>query len=254
MAFDKIRSKLITPVPNDYVELPYMKRRATYRHMKNNELKDLLKAVEKQDEFLINSVLDTILDKCVIDIDGEPYESDKITLADRIYLLLMIRKSTFGDDCKIQLPHIKEDTNLSVNVKISQFEVKYQEDSLFTLLHLNDEVKISLDCICRKDEKDLETYLRSLKTDSLNDRRYGLYAAIIKNFFIKNEDGEFKPEPVTFNDKVKYILEYADKNVINQIENFLKNMDFGIKLETTIHTDKYSNEKEELHFLSFFMI
>jgi hypothetical protein len=247
-------------IPESVVELPSGRQRATIRPMKVKEQRSVLKAIEKKDEYLINKAFDGILDHCVLTVDDEPFDNDSLIVQDRTYLLIKIQELTTGSISKIS--HINPKTEEIVNdveVNISEFPVKYFDGELYKELQLSDSIFIEIGPVTRKDEKNIDNWVRKNKSqDSVIERRYCAYAAVIKSIY-SYEDSEDEDEKVkneyelTFDEKVKFITENCSNKELKIIDEFLKTLDFGIDLVFNFEDGDYNNPEEEANILSFFI-
>lgn len=243
-------------VPENVIELPYRRAKATFRPMLNRELKSFLKALEKKDEYLINEALDTILENCVNSVNGEDFDNDKLSIIDRTFLLLQIRRATLGNVAKF--PHMNEKISdpVEVEVDIDDFEVVYKDDAIDKLIDLMPGVRVTLGPITRNDEKQMERYIKSKGSrNSIIDRRYCSYAALVQSIEMEDEEnpGEWDKVNVTYDDKVKFVSDFCGPTHSEQFDEFSKNFDFGVKMEFSFNHGTYSNEKEEINLISFFI-
>jgi hypothetical protein len=242
-------------IPQDVVDLPSGFGKATIIPMKVKEQKDFLKALEKQDEYLINEAFDKILIRCVIFINGNPCDIDALCIQDRSYLLLMIRKLT---NPKAKISHIcpvseKVYTNIEIDMTTLETE-KFEGTSLTKeeLVSLN--IKILLGPVYRKDEKDVEKWLKSKSKDkSVIDKKYCGYAAVVKEIFIRDdENSDWQPQQFSFDNKVEFITEMCSQTVTASIDEFIKTLNFGIKTTFNFKSDEFEGEQEAM-LISFFM-
>jgi len=242
-------------VPDFSTELPYLKKKASYRAMKNKELKSFLKAIEKKDEYLINDALDKILEYCVISIDGKPFDNNELCIQDRTYLLLKVRQASLGDIAKF--PHIyKEDAQpVEVTVDISEFPIVYKEESVEEIVQLNDAVRVTLSPVTRATEKELESWIKKNGSkESMIDRRYCAYAALISNVEMLSDDNkEWEHVTLSFEERVKVVEEMCGPTDIENFNKITEKLDFGVKLYFKFKHEDYENEKEEINLLSFFI-
>lgn len=245
-------------ISDNCVELPYLRKKATYRPMRNKELKDFLKAIEKRNEYLINESLDSILEQCVSKIDDEPFDVDSLCMQDRTFLLVKIKQATRGNKVKF-LHAYKEDRDpVEVEVDLNDFEVVYQESEIEEILNLTDTVKITIGLATRKAEKSLENWLKKYAAkDSVADRRYSSYATLITKVEMLDEesqDNTWEEVNLTFADKVKVIEDFCSSSDIEKLDELIEKMNFGIKLTFNFNHEDYSNENEEINLLSFFIM
>jgi len=238
-------------------ELPYLRRKATYRPMKNKEIKSFLKALEKKDEYLINQSLDEILEECVLTIDGEPFNPDEICTQDRTFLLVRIRQSSIGDEAKF--PHIYDEDKppKEVEIDISDLETTYLEQEIKEPVEVSGGVKIYVEPILRKTEKEMEKWIKThAARDSVIDRRYCALAALVGKVEIKNDDDDevWDEVDLSYADKVKFLVEYCNPRDLEKIEKAADKLKFGIDMTFHFQHDDYEIEKEEINLLSFFII
>lgn len=242
-------------IPQGAVTLPSNGTKATIRPMKVKEQKDFLKAFEKKDEFLLNEAFDRILSSCVISVDDKPYDNDVICVQDRTFLLIKIRQLTSGD--KIKIPHYSADSDKvqQIEVDISKFPVETHEGNLNSEIDVSESVKLVLGPVTRKNEKDLEKYLKSkgdLK-DSVIERRYCAYAALIKEIKSKDDKGEWSKVDATYENMVEFVTSHCSEKELKQIDEYTKTLDFGIRLKLSDAAES-SDVNDEASLLSFFII
>lgn len=258
--FTDLRKKLAqerSSVPEFSVQLPYLKKNATFRAMKNKELKNFLKALEKKDEYLINEAFDRILDNCVVNVEGHTsFEPDNLTIQDRTYLLLQIRRESRGNIANF--PHVIDghDTPIEVEIDIDELLVEYKDEPVEDEIKIKDtSFTIVLGPPTRGDEKDMENWLKTHGAkNNMADRRYCSYATIIKQVKVESEDGQ-EVYNLTYDEKVKLISDHLQPSDIVPLTEFVeKELDFGVKLEFHCVSGDYENESEEINILSFFII
>lgn len=265
--FSDIKKKFALEMNKDIateaVDLPSGLGKATLVSMKIKEQKDFLKALEKQDEYLINEAFDKILLKCVLSINDAPVDLDQLCIQDRTFLLLMVRKLL---NPKAKISHIcpvSEKVYNDIEIDLNTLEVTpYTGKKLIEEISLNDNIKIKIGPVTRKDEKEIERWIKGKSKDkSLVDKRYCAYAAVIKEVIIKNQDtGEFESQELNFDNKVELIVDVCSQNVIDIVDNYIKTLDFGIKLKFNFESKDesgkviYQNSEEEAMLISFFIM
>lgn len=247
-------------IPQAIVELPSNRKKATLRAMKVKEQKEFLKALEKRDEFLINEAFDKILTACVLTVNDEAFDGDTLCVQDRMFLLLKVRQLSSGD--KITIPHVievdgKEKTE-QIEVDMTKFNVTYKDGELNKEVMINPTTKILLGPSTRKNEKDLETWIKTkgVSKESLIERRFAAYATLLKEIWFIPEDSkdrEWVNVPVTFSDAVEFVTDACTEKNLKQFEEYAKELDFGIKLVVPVNVNGYSNPSEEVNLISFFI-
>lgn len=247
-------------IPQDVVELPSGAGKATIIPMKVKEQKDFLKALEKQDEFLINEAFDKLLTKCVVSINSNPCDIDALCIQDRTYLLLMIKKLT---NPKAKISHIcPVSEKVYSNIEIDMNELKtenFQGKTLTQEFSLSQSIKLVLGPVYRKDEKEVEKWLKAKSKDkSLIDKKYCGYSAVVKEVLVKNEKEEWEPQQLSFENKVDFIIDMCPQSVIAAIDEFIKTLNFGIKTTFNFKSENpdgtviFEGEQEAM-LISFFM-
>lgn len=244
-------------ISEEVVELPSNKSRATIRPMKVKEHKQILKAFEKKNEYLINQAFDELLERCVISIDGEPFNSDELIIQDRIFLLVKIRQLSTGD--KIKIVHVDEKTNEvkdDIEIDISKLKVDYFEGELTKEMDLSPSIKLVFGPLKRKQEKELELYSRQ-NDNSLIDKQFGVYASIIDKVILKtnDEDGNVTNEvaELSFEEKLQFIVDAFTEKNIEVLKDYIRSLDFGIRLKLNYQDDEGVISKEDINIISFFI-
>lgn len=243
--------------PQAIVTLPSDGTKVTLRPMKVREQKEFLKAMEKKDEFLLNEAFDNILNTCVISINDGGFDNDKICVQDRMFLLIKIRQLSSGD--KIKIAHYIEKTEKveQIEVDMTKFQIETATEPLIKEIQLTPNTKVVLGPVTRKNEKDMEKWLKSknVNKESLIERRYCAYAAFIKEIhFIPDGETEYKKVEVNFDQLVEFIIDSCSEQQLKQFDEFAKTLNFGIKLIYPVKVDGYENEKEEVSLISFFIV
>lgn len=260
LKFDDIKKKIALEtnktIPQGVVDLPSNGAKALIRPMKVREQKEVLKALEKGEEYLINEAFDAILANCVITINDEPFDSDKLCIQDRAYLLIKVRELTTGPKAKIV--HISPETQKKHDVELELDKLvinKYQGTGLYKSIDIAPSVKMNLGPVTRKNEKAIEAYMRENKKESsLVDRRYAAYAAILKSLTAETEEGGTEVVELTFAQSLEFISSLTQKE-LDLFDNYIKSeLNFGIDLHFHLKDGSYDNPKEELALLSFFIM
>lgn len=249
--------------PQASVELPSNRAKALIRPMKVKDQKDFLKALEKRDEFLINEAFDKILSSCVITVDDAPFDNDLICIQDRMFLLIKIKELSSGS--KISIPHVFTDNegkekSQQIEVDMSTFKIIYKDSEVSKAIFINPDTKLILGPSTRKNEKDLEKWIKTkaVSKDSLVERRFSAYATLIKEIWFRTTDdkgvsSEFEPVTISFDEKVEFVIDVCTDKDLKKFEEYAKELDFGIKLIVPVHVPGYDNEDEEVNLISFFI-
>lgn len=242
------------------VVLPSDGSKALIKPMRVKEQREFLKALEKKDEFLVNEAFDKILSNCVESIDGNPFDNDLLCIQDRTYLLIEIRKISTPDKI-VKISHIDQATQKVYNdipVDLSQLKViPSSRKVLWEDIELNEFTKIRLGPVTRKNEKDLEAWVKAKSKDSVIDRRYCAYAALVKKFFAKDDNGEYiEVDGAKFSDIHDFIINNCSQDHLALFDDYVKSLDFGIKLTFHFKNDEdgIDRPEEEANLISFFIM
>ena len=223
MKFSDIKQKIAIDlkknIPENVVELPYLKRKAVYRPMKNREMKEFLKAFEKKDEFLISAAFDAIIESCLHSIDGESIDAKDLCTPDRQYLLLKIRQASLGDIAKIYHAVENRPDPIELEVDLNSFAVVYKNEVVRNEIEITENVKMVLGLATRRDELEMEAWLKkSANKNSIIDRSYSSAATLIKEVYIKTEDGEWENVSINFFEKVQLLSDVCTPNTFKEIK------------------------------------
>jgi hypothetical protein len=253
----KFASEINKDIPETIVELPSGLGKASIISMKVKEQKDFLKALEKQDEYLINEAFDKILSRCVLNVNGEPADVETLCVQDRNYLLLMIRK-LIGTKAKIS--HIcpkseKVYNNIEIDLDSNLEVTPFSGIALSKTIEIVNGITLVVGPVSRKNDKEVEQWIKTKAKDksSVIDRRYCGYAALIKEIWVKTDNGNEKQD-FTFDNKVEFIIESCTPKILEQLDEYYKSLDFGVKVKFHFKSDEYENENEEAMLLSFFIM
>lgn len=243
-------------IPSHPVKLPSNGKTALLRPMKVRESKEFLKALEKRDDILINQAFDKILNVCVESIDEEAFDSDSLYLQDRTFLLIKIREIS-SPDTIIKITHVSNKTKKvyeNIEVDIKSLQVKLPTEPITKTLSLTNNIRITLAPITRKDEKDIEKWLKDTNaTESLVAKTYATYSSLIKSIEVKNEQGDFEHvNGLDFSKKNEFVTEHLHRRDIDAIETFAPNLDFGLSLKFDFQEDGEVTS-EEVNIINFFM-
>lgn len=247
-------------ISEDVITLPSNKNtKLTIRPMKVKEQRAILKALEKKDEYLVNTAFDQLLERCVISVDGESFDCDDLIIQDRSYVLIKIRQLSTGNEAKIS--HICPVSGKVVNdieIDLNDLDVDFfdDEEELAKEIQLSDSVKVKVGPVTRKDEKQMDKWAKNSKDkDSIIDKRYCAYASIIKEIQFKGEDAEdFEKVETTYEQKVQFVVDSCSHKDLEKFDEYLKTLDFGIRLKFHFKSDEYENEEEEVNLISFFIM
>ncbi len=206
----------------------------------------------------MNEALDAILVNCVISVDDKPFDLDTICNQDRTFLLIQIRKITFGPVATIahQCP-VSQKVIQDIEINLDELKVDYYQGSeIKRELLITDAVKIVLSPFTRKDEKQVEKWMKPQGTNlTQTDLRYAQYASLIHGAWFKTDAGEWEEVLLTFAEKQELLLNHCSRKDLDEFNKYLKEeLDFGIRLKFPFKTEHYENAEEEASPIAFFMV
>jgi len=261
--FQDLKKKLTieknSNVPQKSCSLPSNGAKALIIPMKVRDHKDLLKALQKSDEYLINEAFDTILQNSVIKVDDKPFDVDDLCQQDRGFLLLEVRKLTAGPIAKIshECP-ISHKVISDIEIDLDTLKVDYYKgDSIIREIKVSENVKFVYGPFTRKDEKAMEKWMKTQGKDfSFLDRKYGIYAGLIRQGFLMNEETkEWEEVPMDFLQKLEFVNNSFTQDDIKTIDTYIKEeLDFGVRIRFPFKSDVYQNDEEEGDVVSFFIM
>jgi len=226
---------------------------ALLRPLKVKDKKDMLKALESQDEQLVQKVLDRIMEQYVT------YEGDvsnqTITIQERYQILTALRRAASGDETSIihicpECEHVNKDIPYNLKNMIT----KSYDSEVDNVISLNDSVKVHLGPVTREEEAEMEHLIDARGIKSRSERNFLLTAALIKKVVLTKDDttGEVEME---LHDLIDF-FEEMDTKQLEMITNYAKSTDHGVKLPFHFTCEKcnYENKKEEAHITLFFIM
>jgi hypothetical protein len=207
---------------------------------------------------MMNEALDVILLNGVLSIDEKPFDLDSLCNQDRTFLLIQIRKLTFGPNAKIahQCP-VSQKIIQDIEINLDDMRVDYYEGTnVIRELAITDDVKIALSPFTRKDEKQVEKWMKAQGTSlTQTDLRYAQYASLIHGAWFKSDSGEWEEVILSFSEKQDLLLNHCSRQDLDEFNKYLKEeLDFGIRLKFAFKSDSYENAEEEASPIAFFMV
>jgi hypothetical protein len=228
--------------------------KASFKALKIKDKKDLLKSIESKDESAVNSNFDKIIEKYV-SFDDDNFKSEDLTLGEKYQLLSYIRRAAAGDSVNIihQCPECEKVTQ-DIKYDMKDMIVNYYnpESSVDNTILIGN-IKIYLGQLTRKDEKQIEEYMKRNKLSSMTERHIISLVGAIKQIEITDEDITGNVD-LSFEDKFKF-FEDLSQSIIDQIVNYLKSIEHGVKLPFNFKCSNcgYENETEEASVAAFFI-
>lgn len=223
---EKIEFKTVTPGSNQEI---------IFKPLKTRQLKRL-SSLNLDDLVLIETVIDDIINEC---ISNEVNVKD-LYLYDRTFLAMKIRAKTKGEIHSTVVKCPKCNSESLNNINLDDLTIIPKSIPENNIIKYNDEIQIKIDNIVRKDQE--EQYKLIDQTNINNngletELKFATLAAAIKSVISPDGEEELTPE-----DK-KWLIEELPPSIIEQIDNWLKDNQFGIDF---IYTLKCIHCGEEL--------
>lgn len=248
-----------TEVPDIKFTIPSTGEDIFLRTFTTKEQKLVLKAIEKEDQLLINEAFDTLITNCVV---SPNFKVGSLLTKDRDALLITLRKESVKDNFNFNWQCSNIDCQATNNENIQLDTIKFKDlknkKSLSKELKLSDrDQKLLLKLPTRDLEKKMFKYVSvSSKKVSAVDVMNTTLAISIDKLIVKGEDGKTQKLDVSFEDKVT-ILDEIDISDKKKIEEFLKGIEsYGYDLNLGQHTCTECGEHTnvQLEWSDFFLM
>ena len=239
------------------------------RPFTTKEQKAIVKAIEKEDQDLVNVAFDDLINACVVRPTN--FTVDNILSKERDAILVKLRAESVSDEVGFTWKCGECQHENKMSFDLGQLELKNIEDqaSTTTVIQLSDrDVKLELGMSTRGEEKPMMKYVKR-NSQGLNgglsriELLNGAFASSIKNIIVTEkvmdqEGKEVEKEnkmKLSFDDKVTIVEEMSlnDKNQIQEFLNGLEDYGFDLKRETTCKQCGHT-EEQELDWLTFFIM
>ena len=239
------------------------------RPFTTKEQKAIVKAIEKEDQDLVNVAFDDLINACVTRPTN--FNVDNILSKERDAILVKLRAESVNDEVKFQWKCAECSTENVINYDLNYLELKNIEDqaTTTTVIELSDrDVKLELGMSTRGEEKPMMKYVKrnsqGLKGGlSRIELLNGAFASSIKSIIVTEtvmdqEGKEVEKEnkmKLSFEDKVTIVEEMSlnDKNKIQEFLNGLEDYGFDLKKEATCKKCGHV-QQEEIDWLTFFIM
>ena len=213
----------------------------------------MLKALESQDEQLVQKVLDRIMEQYVT-YDGD-ITNQTITVQERYQILTALRRAASGDETTIihicpECDHVNKDISYNLDSMVT----KTCDRSVDNVIVLNNAVKVHLGPITREEEANMEKIIAARGIESRSERNFLLTAALIKKVELTQDDTTGEVE-MKLTDLIEF-FEDMDTKQLEKITEYAKTTDHGVKLPFNFKCEKckFENKKEEAHVTLFFIM
>jgi hypothetical protein len=266
-------------VPEIRYVLPGSKEEILMVPFTTKEQKALLKAIEKEDQYLIQEALDQILRNCVVTPNFNP---DKLLSRDRECLLIELSKNTVVDVVEHKWTCDNEKCGHVNNLVINLNTLKYEEPNVKSInskvielegFEVNGEkLKVKLSNLTRYEEKKIfQTGKKGGEEGSLSqaDLVDATFASVIryveetKKEQVANEDGVVKDverkvfREIKFDERLKIYSMFGleDKKQIEEFFNELEEYGYDLVVDKEAKCDKCDSKKEvKLDWVDFFIV
>ena len=196
--------------PTYELVVPSTKEKLTYRPFLVKEEKNLLMAMEEENETQLNRALKQVVNNCTF----QKVKVDKLPLFDLEYIFLRIRAKSVGEIAKLQI--LCEDdgeTYVPTEIDLESIEVEFQEDHN-TKIEITDDIGIVMSYPTFE-------YLDFNVEGSDINKLFDIIGSSIHQIF----EGETVYEKTDFNKKeLKIFLESLTSEQFKKVQNFFETM------------------------------
>jgi hypothetical protein len=220
-------------------ELPSDGRSITFKPFTTGQMKKMLVYENSTDPFMIESILDDIMNECVI---TEDFFVDELLLQDRFYLLLKIRENSKGDIYNFNYTCSKCNMTSPKSIKISEMKVTPM-DVDETPIVINDKISVKMKLITRGEQK--EVYKRVNRKKLTTTEKFvevvTMSVAQSMNTFIV---GDEEDSNIPLEDKIDLIDNGIPTSGFETLKKWLEDNDFGMQFTTDLNCIGCGNEEK----------
>jgi uncharacterized protein (UPF0335 family) len=259
-------------VPDSRYVLPGSKKEIFFKPFNTKDQKAILKAIEKDDQILVQEAFDQVLRRCVMN-DG--FNPEDLYVKDRECLLIRLRKESVSEDYTHHWKCSECDTDNTKTVELESIDMKSPvEKSIYSkeITLKSMDVNIVLGNTTRSDEKKIFTQAKkmSIKGEpSQAELINATYAAVIKQIKKKEmvkvtgDDGEETEVPketyinIKFKDRLEMleVMTMDDKKLIKEYFLELKSYGFDMKIDNLVCKEcTHTEEDDEIDWTDFFIM
>ena len=205
-------------------KIPSNNKSIDIRPITTGQMKNLLMYEDNNDPFIVDGILDDIINGCVI---TEGFNIDNLTIQDRFSLLIEIRKISKGEVYQFQwkCPECKTINNGSIN--LDELEIIPFKSDVETKIEILPGFSVFLDYVRRKYQKQALSIVNNIDNLSSKQKLIEIatytYALAMKGF--ETPDGQ-NTEP-TLDMKVE-LLNSLDNKLYSKIVKWYSDNNYGI--------------------------
>jgi len=242
-----------------HTSLCYSGKPVTVRPLKMKDKKEFLKVLEKDDDVLIDSCIDSLIEKYVSDSKDDPITAASLVDQERHQLLMTIRRASTNEEsvnishvcpqCKTNIRNVTFDLK---NVIINNFKKSDGADDM--IVSKNGSIKFTVGILTRGEMVEIEKFIKSKELASKVEKEFVYLASTVKEIYLVVDDIEKKISP-SVAERVEFVesLSFDD---FDKIRNYFDSIgSYGLSLGFAFEcpTCKYKNDKEEAKIVSFFI-
>jgi len=258
ITFQDIKKAYFTKASTSQVELCYSGRVVNVKQIKMKDKKEFLKYLEKEDDKLIDSFIDSLIERCVSDSADQQIVATKLVDKERHQLIMKIRMmSTMGDTADIDhtCPKCKKTVSVKFpteNIITTSFKKPEEFDDI--IISKNESVKFKIEPLCRADIIEIEKYIDDKKFDTDIEKEFVYLASTVKEIYLVMDDISSKYTP-SISERVDF-TENLSFDDFDKIKNFFASIgNYGISLnfDFTCPNCGFKSDKEEAKIVDFFI-
>ncbi len=207
--------------------LPGSGKSVTFKPVTTLAMKKLLSSWNDNDVSVENA-LDNLITDCITDVD---FSIDDLYIADRLYLLIEIRKKSKGSFIEFTYDCKKCESQSIQKIDLNKLNVKKLDLSKGRdIVKLDENISVRLTPLTRRIQKKAADKIKDINDADKNiERVIVTYAFCIKEIMLP--EGSIKDPP--FEDAYEFVKNCYDF-MFNKIRDWFDNYDFGIDLEYEI--------------------
>jgi hypothetical protein len=229
------------------------------RPIKMKDKKEFLKLMEKENDELLDTFIDNLIEKYVSTGDDMPVVAKTLVDQERHQLLMVIRQLSTTQEsvlidhvcpkCKVLNKNIQFDLK---NIIINNFTVPDGCEN--TLESKNGNVKFVVGLLSRGEIIEIEEYIKNKSIDTKVEKDFVYLASTVKEMYLKMDDLERRYCP-TINERIEFVenLSFDDFDKIRKFFEACGSFGLSLGFKFACTDCEYKNDKEEAKIANFFI-
>lgn len=193
------------------------------------QMKKVIVYEDETDPYLVEDVLDKLISDCVV---NEGFDIGHLSLQDRFYLLLEIRKVTKGNKYSFNWKCPKCGVDGIKTLDLSELKVVPVNFS-DNIIKVGEKLKLEVGFPTRADQKDAVVRMRKKNMKNYHERQLEVQTGTFVNSIIKVHTPDKILEDVSFGDKF-YVLDNISSDSFEKFSDWYADHDFGVEFKNDV--------------------